>query len=203
MQEVDQAPAAAPAPSEQQSFEGSPSLTRERQRADEATTYERALVDRLLQRLGSEEISPPGEIVNALDRVRLLQDAAKSVERGETDAALLVAGKSHRAVLRRLSKELTRAYSVARDASADRREANVERDAAKASDHQSYWLIMAELDAIGTAADEIRKASPDHLQTQALASAVEASACRILELIGDLLDPADRRGLHHDVGGSG
>ncbi|MCC7387015.1 MAG: hypothetical protein IT384_34585 [Deltaproteobacteria bacterium] len=181
-------------------------LSRERSHADRNLREERALFDSSFNPADvARERSAPRAIQELRDRIRRQRerfDLTSRRDRAETDGVREEENHVRAGFEDRVGQVLSALSSqrAAREL-ADQHAASEGIDSA-----QCLWLVLAELDVITTAVTAIRLSSLGQLQEQellALASEVELATDRVLELVGDVLDPSDNRGRYHETGGSG
>jgi hypothetical protein len=180
------------------SVQATTALTEERKEGDDDLRRERALVDHTVYQLQHDgKIEPMvrralGELRRRLRRHRGLADDLRADTREITDTAIVREQRT-------TTDDLSRAFHAREDAESTLRLQRVDVQ-------RSLWATLAELDVIASAAQAIRLRSaglPTERDLSDLANAISVASGRVLELVGDLLDPEDNRSLYHDEGASG
>jgi hypothetical protein len=190
-------------------------LAQERLDTDSGLETERTLLDSALDTLGR---GMRGEKRTAADRSLLVAlsnrirsqrqqiDEKRRFDRRATDTAMDDERHARETVEKTLSERALKAESTA-DLEIEAHERDKEEwDEDRRDASERLWLILPEIDIIATAINEIRLDTfdrPSGSKIFHLASAVEVATQRILDLIGELLDPSDHDQRYHEEGGSG
>ena len=167
--------------------ESASALVDERSEADDDLLRERELVDTTAYEIEHGEGVAPSiraamhELRARLRSQRKIIDRIRVDARRQTDAAI--------------EKEQTALDGAEVTSSGDRLDAR-----------HALWAMLAELDVIASSVQAIRLRSidlpPEH-DLSDLADAIEVASDRVLEVVGNLLDPEDNRSRYHEIGGSG
>jgi hypothetical protein len=177
-------------------------LSEERRRSDLGLQSERSALDSTLG-----DLEDASEITDADRRIlkelrariraqRALIDDRRKRDRVVTDSAIRAERESHGVAMQVLSARLEDVLSTSDLEVATRAAVDAEREIDARGSVEKLWRLLPEIDFIATAANLIRASTCDRPVAVAdtvyeLASEVEVATERLLELVGDLLDPRD------------
>jgi hypothetical protein len=157
---------------------------------------------------GRGEMSPAEILRNLRTRIRRERRAFESIrsdDRRSGDETLREEHAARNETQRDLRVEQRRALAGVQKQKGEERTIPV-RTGVTSSDHlRSLWKTLSEIDVIATAIHGLRLralGSPEQQELFTLASEIEGATERVLEILADILDPEDDRGIYRDTDAS-